>query len=216
MRGTPHILGDALAVRRIIPAYAGNTQYSLYCCAFAWDHPRACGEHRAGEGTQQERQGSSPRMRGTLQQAGAYRGLRGIIPAYAGNTNHLKSGQWILGDHPRVCGEHPRPNVVTWVRPGSSPRMRGTRLPALSHQPRKWDHPRVCGEHLDLTPETQAEIESSPRMRGNTSLPSGTISPRRDHPRVCGEHGMADIGDAFSSGSSPRMRGTRIVARGCT
>ena len=147
MRGTPHILGDALAVRRIIPAYAGNTQYSLYCCAFAWDHPRACGEHRAGEGTQQERQGSSPRMRGTLQQAGAYRGLRGIIPAYAGNTSASRCVPWSTWDHPRVCGEHAFRHCHINRVSGIIPAYAGnTNSPTRNWPPRK-DHPRVCGEH---------------------------------------------------------------------
>ena len=30
----------------------------------------------------------------------------GIIPAYAGNTLHEVLGGELIGDHPRICGEH--------------------------------------------------------------------------------------------------------------
>ena len=90
----------------------------------------------------------------------------GIIPAYAGNTEQARARSKSGKDHPRVCGEHFSKQVRTVVYVGSSPRMRGTRLPALSHQPRKWDHPRVCGEHELTDEELAAQEGSSPRMRG--------------------------------------------------
>ena len=70
----------------IIPAYAGNTSHPRRRTGRKTDHPRVCGEHFSKQVRTVVYVGSSPRMRGTLQQAGAYRGLRGIIPAYAGNT----------------------------------------------------------------------------------------------------------------------------------
>ena len=71
----------------IIPAYAGNT-----CCESGEsygrrDHPRVCGEHCPAGGTCFPRQGSSPRMRGTLMAYILKSCVIGIIPAYAGNTN---------------------------------------------------------------------------------------------------------------------------------
>ena len=70
--------------------------------------------------------GSSPRMRGTLYYC-RYRGsLRGIIPAYAGNTDPNTVSGYVARDHPRVCGEHDLLVEVDGVLPGSSPRMRGT------------------------------------------------------------------------------------------
>ena len=52
--------------------------------------------------------------------------LRGIIPAYAGNTNSVSHTLGTSGDHPRVCGEHIAFVPAITVVVGSSPRMRGT------------------------------------------------------------------------------------------
>ena len=92
MRGTPHILGDALAVRRIIPAYAGNTMVESVSHVHRGDHPRVCGEHRSEHHRVPVLRGSSPRMRGTLRPAIHSPRFPGIIPAYAGNTLHAFFG----------------------------------------------------------------------------------------------------------------------------
>ena len=71
--------------------------------------------------------GSSPHMRGTLGLPKAITAIRGIIPAYAGNTlrqKFLDMPQW---DHPRICGEHSPFSTIFTVAMGSSPHMRGTR-----------------------------------------------------------------------------------------
>ena len=70
----------------IIPAYAGNT--GLHCPndSGGGDHPRVCGEHLDVDGLSAVFQGSSPRMRGTLEQLRGHAAVIGIIPAYAGNT----------------------------------------------------------------------------------------------------------------------------------
>ena len=71
-----------------------------------WDHPRVCGEHAKSIENINGVMGSSPRMRGThLLQAEHYATV-GIIPAYAGNTEHS--------------------SYVRDGERGSSPRMRGT------------------------------------------------------------------------------------------
>ena len=61
-------------------------------------------------------------MYGVLQSA------RGIIPAYAGNTHVALLDASFERDHPRVCGEHSSASNARYWQPGSSPRMRGTRL----------------------------------------------------------------------------------------
>ena len=53
----------------------------------------------------------------------------GIIPADAGSTYAGNPGLGVLGDHPRVCGEHLDLRMLSVRLPGSSPRMRG----ALAH-----------------------------------------------------------------------------------
>ena len=86
MRGT-HVRGGCdETFSGIIPAYAGNTGAQHLSFPFDRDHPRVCGEHFTIRFVTTAVTGSSPRMRGTLR-FGLQRGqVRGIIPAYAGNT----------------------------------------------------------------------------------------------------------------------------------
>ena len=50
--------------------------------------------------------GSSPRMRGAHRPYTGNTPSIGIIPAYAGSTRYLVDVYPLVGDHPRVCGEH--------------------------------------------------------------------------------------------------------------
>ena len=86
MRGTHVGSGRAGKVVGIIPAYAGNTLADSPFCPQARDHPRVCGEHPIEHNTRGVRLGSSPRMRGTHRRSLRNCHIKGIIPAYAGNT----------------------------------------------------------------------------------------------------------------------------------
>ena len=148
------------------------------------------------------RQGSSPRMRGTLSAFECTRFPQGIIPADAGNTFSSSSLKASLRDHPRGCGEHGDGACACRQYQGSSPRMRGTRPWVLSGwccagiipadagntDPDVWvellsrDHPRGCGEHPQIRPAGVRPGGSSPRMRGThrswpNAMPSGRIIP---------------------------------------
>ena len=137
MRGTRARRGHSGHGIGIIPAYAGNTNVWPFAAFLHRDHPRVCGEHSSSVWAEAPSPGSSPRMRGTLHQAGETDRRSGIIPAYAGNTTRFPCGSGALRDHPRVCGEHRW--IGSMARPmlGSSPRMRGTHcqsfLPTLSN-----------------------------------------------------------------------------------
>ena len=151
----------------IIPAYAGNTTMAPCAPSISRDHPRVCGEHFFRLAADKGLQGSSPRMRGTHFPTMPARLPVGIIPAYAGNTTCGSSPQQQTGDHPRVCGEHPRQRYFTTVQPGSSPRMRGTPKATIFHN-------RPAG--------------IIPAYAGNTIVVWLSLRIFRDHPRVCGEH----------------------------
>ena len=86
MRGTHRPRSHRSRGCGIIPAYAGNT-FLLFWISFPIrDHPRVCGEHHGAVEPRNCHPGSSPRMRGTLRVFKNVDPLKGIIPAYAGNT----------------------------------------------------------------------------------------------------------------------------------
>ena len=183
----------------IIPAHAGNTVTRVRTSPLSRDHPRVCGEHSTIKNSGSCVLGSSPRMRGTPKSTAKRAKQAGIIPAYAGNTDHRHAHYGGIRDHPRVCGEHAMSFPYSNRSMGSSPRMRGT---------------RAAGRD---------EAEGSgiiPAYAGNTRAAGSPSLLGRDHPRVCGEHTMNGIELKPCPGSSPRMRGTphsvghRISVRG--
>ena len=189
VRGTPVLIDGGVVDTGIIPACAGNTRPISAISRPCRDHPRVCGEHLEGHAAKTTGLGSSPRVRGTL------RGLRrvgchtGIIPACAGNTRVRASALRRVGDHPRVCGEHPDAAICVFAFRGSSPRVRGT--PKLSYVIR-WLHGII------------------PACAGNTLVFVLWLSRSRDHPRVCGEHVRYPNINSELWGSSPRVRGTHF------
>ena len=187
MRGTHGQHFNQFHVLGIIPAYAGNTRSALAWHTSMRDHPRVCGEHLFEDRKRILERGSSPRMRGTLKRVHACGGLRGIIPAYAGNTVLTTRNTRSRRDHPRVCGEHSTDEIEKAASMGSSPRMRGT-LPQ---------------RHLP-----HGGIGIIPAYAGNTNVLWHFCFIPKDHPRVCGEHIFQFTRVHFHAGSSPRMRGT--------
>ena len=170
MRGTLYEVAADFLRSGIIPAYAGNTLPTAGVSSVLWDHPRVCGEHSVWPYTPAIPAGSSPRMRGTLHMQIMVDRVDGIIPAYAGNTRCETPCTALRRDHPRVCGEHIQNTWNAFYQAGSSPRMRGTRMP------RRW------------TPCTQGII---PAYAGNTYPLTHCIGLIGDHPRVCGEHELS-------------------------
>ena len=125
--GRPH----AGVAAGIIPAYAGNTRSIMRTrrrslgssphtrgtrspaalrCGSVWDHPRIRGEH--------------------VPLAHVRDGSRGIIPAYAGNTEESAFECWDIA--------------------GSSPHTRGTPRQRFQGSGNPQDHPRIRGEHTYL------------------------------------------------------------------
>ena len=131
--------------------------------------------------------GSSPRVRGTPVHGVEQISRGGIIPACAGNTRVVEVAAGLVGDHPRVCGEHCAVSFAWAASVGSSPRVRGTQ----------------CERQF-----IAAVLGIIPACAGNTIWLIRAPYTDRDHPRVCGEHyGRYSLPTA-SVGSSPRVRGT--------
>ena len=231
---SPRVRGTLWLRRRenrragIIPACAGNTPREGCIPSGRRDHPRVCGEHLRAKLHDLRDLGSSPRVRGT--HAGYSLGFTdtGIIPACAGNTIRI-SGRVFLGrDHPRVCGEHAitqPPSRRLW---GSSPRVRGTLVPADSRFRRTGiipacagntppcrtsfrlgrDHPRVCGEHVGMNSTAKASVGSSPRVRGTLFRHTSLGRDVGIIPACAGNTDELSKAVKAKDGSSPRVRGT--------
>ena len=74
---------------RIIPAHAGQTWTAVTGRNAGTDHPRACGANFCMSMRVLRFIGSSPRMRGKQLRRELHKVARRIIPAHAGQTNHL-------------------------------------------------------------------------------------------------------------------------------
>ena len=139
VRGTPRPRRAEPDRDRFIPACAGNTRRRPPPRRAATVHPRVCGEHVLEIAPEFLQNGSSPRVRGTRRRFDGRRPRPRFIPACAGNTPNAHV--WVPASpvHPRVCGEHVRPERRRRVRRGSSPRVRGTRADRQwYHQPRRF------------------------------------------------------------------------------
>ena len=86
-------------------------------------------------------------MRGALDARGVHGVLVGIIPAYAGSTDHERGAYRRAGDHPRICGEHHVVTVVAERHEGIIPAYAGSTQDSPWHDSLDGDHPRICGEH---------------------------------------------------------------------
>ena len=109
---SPHVRGTSTrkkigaAVRRFIPARAGNINNSDNETNSNPVHPRTCGEHSLTYFSCVVISGSSPHVRGTYGQFVFGEFLFRFIPARAGNIPHLRYCRFSAPVHPRTCGEH--------------------------------------------------------------------------------------------------------------
>ncbi len=186
-RGTQQHRPAGRGQRRFIPAGAGNTDRLYRPRSLQPVHPRGCGEHAKDVPASVLLAGSSPRVRGTQDRSTPGQQTARFIPAGAGNTSGW-GRQVISGTvHPRGCGEHDDFALDHLLDVGSSPRVRGTRLPDKVH---------FAGSRF------------IPAGAGNTGSPEYRANPPAVHPRGCGEHLACILANIKGHGSSPRVRGT--------
>ena len=228
-RGAHARLPARLALRRIIPAYAGST------CAGGWrrpgrtDHPRIRGEHGGYYLAYHAPDGSSPHTRGARCSSSGRDECVRIIPAYAGSTIGDLVGVAGIKDHPRIRGEHGSPAPTCWSFFGSSPHTRGARGNGGASGARIGIIPAYAGSTQSQpvcvtggggsSPHTRGAPSLSPRASqhrgiipayaGSTSQPASWPEPPPDHPRIRGEHPLDESGKERKWGSSPHTRGAR-------
>ena len=170
-------------------------------------------------------QGSSPRVRGSLEERAIRVRDIGIIPAGAGLTFRFKACRTMCGDHPRGCGAHLSQKANAAQQQGSSPRVRGSRrhlllrwvevgiIPAGAgltsqskhHAARNRDHPRGCGAHAGINKRYQSITGSSPRVRGS----------RKEVERFLLKNGIIPAGAGLTPWMSLSISRTRDHPRGC-
>ncbi len=149
-----------------------------------------CGEHDPPCWSLHVFQGSSPHVRGARLERDENPSGSGIIPACAGSTDRVGAAGSLVGDHPRMCGEHITPNPFANAVLGSSPHVRGALLQRQRHRIRAGIIPACAGS--------------------TWSMAIGTAWDG-DHPRMCGEHRISVNTVSSSAGSSPHVRGAHNI-----
>ena len=172
--------------RRIIPARAGFTPWSVALCSSQSDHPRSRGVYTSIIWLSTVFSGSSPLARGLHEKIIAVLDDIRIIPARAGFTYFRVLMLISSPDHPRSRGVYDRIDHVMKIHCGSSPLARGLRGV-------------LRRRHL-----VQGII---PARAGFTVFrgPSATSSP--DHPRSRGVYDNEPLKGIHLDGSSPLARG---------
>ena len=211
-RGTPGAARPRRALRRIIPARAGNAYMEIAWIRSSADHPRAGGERAHLRNGRLLPSGSSPRGRGTLHSPGPGLSRRRIIPARAGNAWAGAPACRRSPDHPRAGGERTRRRRSRAGRGGSSPRGRGTPRAQRHRPPTRRIIPARAGNARAPGTFNSALFGSSPRGRGNASRPPATTASTSDHPRAGGERELRIQRKRLAFGSSPRGRGNASSA----
>ena len=117
-----------------IPAHAGNGIASRWPGIRKPVHPRARGERVPFHPISISVNGSSPRTRGTVTVSPYPFTLFQFIPAYAGNGHSSTSTVFMVTVHPRARGERGSHALICATTSGSSPRTRGTGMPAPPHR----------------------------------------------------------------------------------
>ena len=122
LRGTRRLVEEGAPWRRFIPACAGNACLFTKHFATTTVHPRTHGEHRSAALAAGQKDGSSPRVRGTLDRSPADALQARFIPARAGNANRPTPQPHEGTVHPRTRGE---PSSHNPLIPFTSPPFEG-------------------------------------------------------------------------------------------
>ena len=149
MRGNLVLVLSGLAVRRSIPAYAGEPPAAPGQLAGRQVYPRVCGGTYYAAYAYVAGTGLSPRMRGNPVNDKELRLSARSIPAYAGEPRPYRPGRDASQVYPRVCGGTCPSASHMWSAKGLSPRMRGNlalvpailcafrSIPAYAGEPRR-------------------------------------------------------------------------------
>ena len=172
-----------------------------------------CGGTAAGTGPPHWAGGLSPRVRGNRGYGGADSGMRGSIPACAGEPSPACCTKMAKTVYPRVCGGTRAGRNWAGFRRGLSPRVRGNHpvyamsmggvrsIPACAGEPRTSTgpapglpvYPRVCGGTRHHAVGAGNTVGLSPRVRGNRRAPASAVPGRRSIPACAGEPAIGGL-----------------------
>ena len=113
---------------RFIPTSVGNSIAITGCRSICAVHPHVCGELSIHGQTWGRQNGSSPRLWGTRDDRLSAVAKNRFIPTSVGNSRRRTFICVRDAVHPHVCGELPVCKLGQYGKPGSSPRLWGTRI----------------------------------------------------------------------------------------
>ena len=152
--------------RRFIPTLVGNSKNLTAGIPECAVHPHACGELQILRCLCRIRNGSSPRLWGTLQDKPPNCPEFRFIPTLVGNSVSRASAIALEAVHPHACGELSGQPPRVCMCTGSSPRLWGTQ----DAHPCPGNSPRFI-----------------PTLVGNSPTPMVEIYRSTVHPHACGE-----------------------------
>ena len=184
VRGKPRISLLLDLAGGYIPACAGETRPRRGDQSMRRVHPRMCGGNHSKRASHQGREGTSPHVRGKPRGSDEPRGLRGHIPACAGETQaQQRVFDRFRGTSPRVRGKHSHPHPPT-RRIGHIPACAGETGSTMRPNGSVAAHPRVCGGNSRRRQHDNPVKGTSPRVRGKRR-PSGPFIGRLRHIPAC-------------------------------
>ena len=188
MRGSPLRSPDRTGKPRSIPACAGEPADKQVDIFLRQVDPRVCGGASHLMRQYDQREGRSPRVRGSPPRRSAPRDPARSIPACAGEPAAPEEPIMPPGVDPRVCGGAKEDHPPSCGAAGRSPRVRGSRNGADAR------------EGID---------RSIPACAGEPTAGRWHWSTWRVDPRVCGGAPVQEAAAEKLSGRSPRVRGSR-------
>ncbi len=186
VRGNPFRRRDQHALRRSIPACAGEPGPAAALRAPSAVYPRVCGGTAVMPGCQTGIGGLSPRVRGNPLSVELRSSKLRSIPACAGEPGRIREQGHSPAVYPRVCGGTKPVRVSDLFPWGLSPRVRG--------------NPHSVGEYV-------RGKRSIPACAGEPVTPSAAIRAVEVYPRVCGGTLLTAQYLGGRDGLSPRVRG---------
>ena len=137
----------------VSPAYAGKSRECARGLTRARNHPRMCGEKKAGTWLDDEIRGSPPHVRGKESIAVGIGDGIGITPACAGKRAAHSFQAVPPWDHPRMCGEKPVRMHTRTISAGSPPHVRGKVRVLLRRYVRTGITPACAGKRVTAKPD---------------------------------------------------------------